>query len=119
MAYKIGILTVSDSAARGEAEDRSGPLLAGLVRREPRPGLAESVLAGLRMVEARQDRTRFGPAEGMLAGRAAQGEMATRFGPAWTFSATELEQYASCPFQYFLERVLGIEPLEDLDLAVD
>ncbi len=94
-------------------------LLAGLVRREPRPGLAESVLAGLRMVEARQDRTRFGPAEGMLAGRAAQGEMATRFGPAWTFSATELEQYASCPFQYFLERVLGIEPLEDLDLAVD
>ena len=94
-------------------------LLAGLVRREPRPGLAESVLAGLRMVEARQDRKRFGPAEGMLAGRAAQSEMATRFGPAWTFTATELEQYASCPYQFFLERVLGIEPLEDLDLAVD
>lgn len=94
-------------------------LLAGLVRCEPRPGLAESVLAGLQMVEARQDRERFGPAEGMLAGRAAQGEMATRFGPAWTFTATELEQYASCPFQFFLERVLGIEPLEDLELAVD
>lgn len=32
MAYKIGILTVSDSAARGEAEDRSGPLLVELVQ---------------------------------------------------------------------------------------
>jgi ATP-dependent helicase/DNAse subunit B len=94
-------------------------LLAGLVQSEPRAGLAEAVLAGLRMVEARGDRTRFGPAEGILAGRAAQREMATRFGPAWTFTATELEQYASCPYQFFLERVLGIEPLEDLDLTVD
>ncbi len=32
MAYGIGILTVSDSAARGEAEDRSGPVLVGLVQ---------------------------------------------------------------------------------------
>lgn len=32
MAYKIGILTVSDSAASGEAEDRSGPVLVGLVQ---------------------------------------------------------------------------------------
>jgi len=32
MAYEIGILTVSDSAAGGETEDRSGPLLVGLVQ---------------------------------------------------------------------------------------
>ncbi len=94
-------------------------LLAGVVRREPSPGLAESVLAGLRMVEARQHRREFGPTEGMLAGAAAQREVADRFGPAWTFTATELEQYASCPYQYFLERVLGLDPLEELDLTVD
>jgi len=32
MAYEIGILTVSDSAAAGDAEDRSGPVLVGLVQ---------------------------------------------------------------------------------------
>lgn len=32
MPYEIGILTISDSAASGEAEDRSGPVLVGLVQ---------------------------------------------------------------------------------------
>ncbi len=32
MPYEIGVLTVSDSAARGEAEDRSGPVLVALVQ---------------------------------------------------------------------------------------
>ena len=32
MAYEIGILTVSDSAAAGDAEDRSGPVLVGLAQ---------------------------------------------------------------------------------------
>ena len=94
-------------------------LLAGLVRREPSPGLAESVLCGLRMVEARQARQDFGPTEGILTGAAARREVADRFGPAWTFTATELEQYASCPYQYFLDRVLGLEPLGELELTVD
>lgn len=94
-------------------------LLAGLVHREPRPGVAESILAGLAMVEARQDRNAFGPTEGILDGDAARREMSTRFGPAWTFTATELEQYASCPYRFFLDRVLGLEPLEDLDLSLD
>jgi ATP-dependent helicase/DNAse subunit B len=30
-----------------------------------------------------------------------------------------LEQYASCPFRFFLERVLGVEPLVDLTLEFD
>jgi len=94
-------------------------LLAGLARREEEAGAAQSVLAGLRMVEARQDRERFGPAEGMLAGARCRQEMATRFGPTRTFTATELEQYASCPYQFFLDRVLGLEPPEELDLTVD
>ena len=36
-----------------------------------------------------------------------------------TFAATELERYASCPFRFFLERILKIEPLEDLALEFD
>ena len=94
-------------------------LLAGLVSREPEVGVGESVLAGLRMVEARRNRQQFGPTEGILNGPDAQDEVATRFGPSWTFTATELEQYASCPYRFFLERVLGLEPPEELGLAVD
>ncbi|NQT15357.1 MAG: PD-(D/E)XK nuclease family protein, partial [Planctomycetes bacterium] len=94
-------------------------LLAGLVSREPEAGLAESVLAGLRMVEARDDRRQFGPTEGIFAGTRARRDVASRFAPSKTFNATELEQYATCPYQFFLERVLRLEPLEALDLAVD
>ncbi len=35
------------------------------------------------------------------------------------FAATDLERYASCPFRFFLERVLEIEPVEDLTLEFD
>ena len=43
----------------------------------------------------------------------------TQFHPQHVFSATELERYASCPFRFFLERILKIEPLEDLALEFD
>ncbi|OHB85286.1 MAG: hypothetical protein A2V98_08420 [Planctomycetes bacterium RBG_16_64_12] len=101
------------------ALEGNASLLAGLVHREPSPGLAESLLAGLAVVEARQDRKQFGPTEGMLDGAAARREIAARFGLERIFAATELEQYASCPYQFFLDRVLGLEPLEDLDLSLD
>jgi len=94
-------------------------LLAGLVRREPAVGVAEAVLAGLRLVGQRRDRKRFGAAEGVFRGPAARAHLATHFGPERTFAATELEQYASCPFRYFVDRVLRLEPLEDLGLEVD
>ncbi len=94
-------------------------LLAGLVRAEPSPGLAENLLAALRMAASRGRREAFGPAEGMLQGEAARAEMAVRFAHDRTFTATELERYAACPYRFFLERLLRLEPLEDLTLAVD
>ena len=41
------------------------------------------------------------------------------FPPEHTFSATDLERYAACPFRYFFERILKIEPIEDLTLEFD
>ncbi len=92
-------------------------LLAGLLQHDR--SVAENVLAGLRLTSLRQDRRRFGPAEGMLPGEAARRELSARFPPQKTFSATELERYASCPYQFFLQRVLNLEPIEELALAVD
>lgn len=94
-------------------------LLAGLIGRTEDARLADNLVAGLRTVESRQDRREFGGAEGILASAAARRALAHEFGSQRTFSATELESYATCPFRFLAERVLKIEPLEDIELAVD
>ena len=108
-------------------------LLAGLMRVEsakpqaanpkslsPLPSpLSSNLIAGMELTHLRQDRDHFGPAEGVLQSTAVRNDLSARFPPTHTFSATELEQYASCPFRYFLERILKVEPLEDLTLEFD
>ena len=94
-------------------------LMATLVQHESSPGLAENLLAGIRLVRQRQQADRFGPAEGMLQGPAARLSCAEAFGPRRVFSATELEHYAYCPFRYFVDRVLRLRPLDDLELEID
>ncbi len=81
--------------------------------------LSSNLVAGLATVYLRQDRERFGPAEGLLLGTDAQSYFASRFPRQHVFSATDLEHYATCPFRFLIERVLGIEPLEELSLEFD
>ncbi len=101
-------------------------LLAALLREgtgiSGKPQAEDSIfplLAGLDLIHLRQDRDRFGPAEGVLPSDAARDRLESLFPPSHTFSATNLERYASCPFRYFMERVLKIEPIEDLALEFD
>jgi RecB family exonuclease len=42
-----------------------------------------------------------------------------RFGPERCWSPSQLEQYARCPFQFFVQRVLGVEPVEEPALEID
>ena len=81
--------------------------------------MASNLAAGLELIHLRQDRDRFGPAEGVLQSQEAHHYLAARFPAQHTFAATELERYASCPFRFFLERVLEIQPVEDLALEFD
>ena len=94
----------------------AGPLSAAGQRRS---AMVENLAAGLELNYLRQDRHQFGPAEGMLQSRPAHQYLAARFPTQRVFSATHLEQYASCPFRFFLEQVLGVEPLVDLTLEFD
>ena len=84
-----------------------------------RSSLVNNLVAGLEMSYLRQDRDRFGPAEGVLPSQAAHYYLLSRFPQHHVFAATDLERYASCPFRFFLERVSGIEPAEDLTLEFD
>ena len=112
--YSPGAFRLNAMAA---ALDGAQGLLAGLIGHN-RP-LGENLLAALEQCHARQDWERFGPAEGMLLGERVGPAMAEHFRPDRTFSATELESYAKCSYRFLLERVLAVEPLEDLALSVD
>jgi ATP-dependent helicase/DNAse subunit B len=80
--------------------------------------LAEAIDAGIRVIHARTGES-FGPAEGMLASPAVASRLAQRFGPQHLWSPSQWETYAACPFKFFLQGVLGLEPLGDLVLETD
>jgi RecB family exonuclease len=81
--------------------------------------LVEHLTAGLELNQLRQTRDGFGPAEGVFSSRTSHQYLLTRYSSRHLYSATELEQYASCPFRFFLERILQLAPQEDLSLSID
>ena len=109
-------LRVRAVAGALEGESR---LLAKLIDHPAAGPSARNVLAGLQTARARSRGESFGPFEGMIGSDAAHAVLAERFGPDRCWSPSQLEQYASCPFQFFAERVLGLEPIDEPALAVD
>jgi ATP-dependent helicase/DNAse subunit B len=112
-------------AAMAEALEGNYRWLAGL-KQSANHGTGESHLsashnlfAGLELTMLRQDRERFGPAEGILSGEKMRKVLHAEFPADRTFSVTELESYAKCPYRYLLEKILKIEPVEDLALETD
>jgi ATP-dependent helicase/nuclease subunit B len=103
-------------AIRTEGDRR--PLAAIFACQETKP-LAAALDAGLRIVHARARGESFGPAEGLLASPAIAARLAARFGPKHTWSASQWETYAACPFRFFMQHVLGLEPIGDLVLETD
>ncbi len=105
------------AVAQALAGDAS--LLAELPRHPATLPAAENLVAGLQASEARQRGASFGVFEGMLSSAEAGRVLRDRYGPQRCWSPSELEQYASCPYQYFLSRVLHLEPLDEPALEVD
>ena len=103
-------------------------LLAGLIGHDRQrvvadgdsaPCPADNLLAGLQLTHLRRDREHFSPAEGILPGKDVQRDLIARFSAERTYSATELEQYAACPYRFYLDRVLKLKQVEELTLSVD
>ncbi len=57
--------------------------------------------------------------EALAAARELSGFQKDGLAPGRRVSPTSLESYASCPFKYFLERVLDIEPLDEPEEALE
>jgi ATP-dependent helicase/nuclease subunit B len=94
-------------------------LLAGYFSHEATRSVGNAIDAGLRTVHSRARRDSFGPAEGLLTSPAAAARLAARYGPKHLWSPSRWETYASCPYKFFLETVLKLEPLGDLVLETD
>jgi ATP-dependent helicase/nuclease subunit B len=79
----------------------------------------------LAMEEARWGVAGFTEYDGALTSKAALDAVEqlsgfTRDGrPGKTVSATALEEYATCPFRFLMHRVLGIEPIEEPEEALE
>jgi ATP-dependent helicase/nuclease subunit B len=81
---------------------------------------------GLEMEETRWTSPFFTRFDGMIETQdalAAARELSS-FGPdgpqaGTTVSATALEEYAACPFRFFMHHVLGIEPIDEPDEALE
>jgi RecB family exonuclease/superfamily I DNA/RNA helicase len=93
--------------------------LAALFSSPPAATLARSIDAGLRIVQARARGESHGPAEGIITSPAVEARLKRRFGPDHLWSPSQWESYAECPYRFFMENVLGLEPLGDLALEVD
>ncbi|MDX9974939.1 MAG: PD-(D/E)XK nuclease family protein, partial [FCB group bacterium] len=61
----------------------------------------------------------FDAHDGVLADSSLRAQLAHLFGPDHTYSVSQIEAYAACPFAYFADRVLGIldveQPTDDFD----
>ncbi len=80
--------------------------------------VAKRMLASVELCGNRRRGETFGNYEGML-DTAARDRLGERLGPSHVWSAAELEQYATCPFRFFAERILQLRPLEGLELETD
>jgi RecB family exonuclease len=75
----------------------------------------EGTAAALLAARRRQRGTDFSEYEGLLRDGAAILEVDQQFGPSHPFSASQLETYLSCPFQFFAKHVLKLNPVEERD----
>jgi ATP-dependent helicase/nuclease subunit B len=78
--------------------------------------LSDDVLETLKrsqwMAAKRFRSSEFSPFDGLLEHPETVAAIAKKFGPERTFSPSVLETYVACPFRFWLEQVLRIEPLE-------
>lgn len=78
-----------------------------------------NVVAAVEMAVQRFHTPGFTAYEGRLTVEANRQAVAQRFGVQRQFSATELEAYANCPFRFWLETGLGIEPVAPVEVGTN
>ena len=71
------------------------------------------LVRGLHISELRTNSENFGNYEGVLDEAPLLAALHTRLGAGHSFSATQLELYGRCPFRFFAQELLNLQPLHD------
>lgn len=81
--------------------------------------VGRSLLAAAAAADQRFRVHGFTPYEGLISNEKLRSILAKRYSVDHQFSATELENYASCPFSFFMAKVLNVNTLESPDVETD
>jgi len=104
------VLAVAD-ACLGRGLDR----LRALARSAEHGPSLGGVADAFRVAHVRRFERPFGPHDGMLKDPGVVARVLAEFGPDHAFSASQLESFALCPFQFFQRFALGLKPIDDGD----
>ncbi len=99
------------------ARTRGEPAGAGAswLRRAGHRRALDGTAAALQVLARRLRGTPFGEYDGLLKDGDVVLDVADAFPPEYLFSASQLETYIGCPFQFFCKYVLKLEPAERRD----
>jgi RecB family exonuclease len=104
------IRAVALARTRGEPSE-----LLGLLRRDGHRRSLDGTAAALRVLTRRLRGAPFGEYDGLLKDGDVVLDIADAFPAEYLFSASQLETYIACPFQFFCKYVLKLEPGERRD----
>lgn len=76
-------------------------------------GLYQAVLAASEVAGLRDGWAAPGQYEGVLRGGAVAADLRRRFGPGRTWSLSKLNRYGTCPYAFWAQQALELEPLAD------
>ena len=105
--------------AVAQALDGNQRWLAGMISHPDFVRAGSSILNGIDCIAERSERDSYGPHEGLLLSGEAKVALAERYDEKHLWSPSRLEGYAACPFRYFAEQILRLEPLGELTLRND
>lgn len=115
------VLSSADARIRGMFEllEKRPVLLRSFGEQPANLATTSNILAAVDAHVARFDTPGFTNYEGMVENPDNLEWIKGRFSPEHEFSATQLEAYAECPFEFFVSHVLGVEPLASVDVETD
>ncbi|WP_246196623.1 PD-(D/E)XK nuclease family protein [Aquisphaera giovannonii] len=113
LSGSAGDARVRASALAAERGDTSA--IERLAATRAHRAILEGTAAALHASARRQRGTDYGEYEGLIRDGAAVLELDRHFGASRPFSASQLETYLSCPFQFFAKHVLKLTPVEERD----
>jgi ATP-dependent helicase/DNAse subunit B len=115
------LLSPADVRVRGMSEALAGrPGLFRAICEDPwLDAAAGNCLAAVEMNVCRFHTAGFTRYEGLLENPQNIEQLRQRFSAEHEFSATQLEDYARCPFRFLLSRVLAVEPPASPDIETD